>query len=112
MPGRWLWFKDTYTRGGRIQKMLFVKDKQPSNIDLATGERIKQGPPYYRTHMKEMPIDGVTYRFYFRERHNGGHLIYVRLPGNIWYKGKGFLFTDRLFTTKKGVEEYYEKISN
>ena len=107
-----MWFKDTYTRGGKIQKMLFVEDEKPHNINLKTGERIKSGPPYYRTHMKEMPINGVMHKVYFRERLNGGHLIYFKMNTGVWYKGKGFLFTDRLFTTKKRVEEYYEKISN
>jgi hypothetical protein len=108
MP-RYLWFKDTVSRGGKIQKMLFVESEQPSDIDMKTGERIEKGPPYYQTHMKEVPINGIPHKVYFRQRLSGGYIIYFKMNTGEWYRGKGWFFTDRLFTTKKRVERFYKE---
>ena len=103
---KFLWFKDTYSRQHRITKMLFVECKEPYDINLKTGERNQEGPPYYQTSMKKMPIDGVVHKVYLKDRLMSGSFIYVNIS-NVWYRGKGFLFTDKLFTTKKKLEKAY-----
>lgn len=101
---RYLWFKDITIRDSRITKMLFKDSKQPDNINLKTGERIVEGAPYYRTRMEKLPIDDVEHNFYYRDKSFGGYVIWVQIDG-AWYRGKGFLFADKLFTTKNKVED-------
>lgn len=101
---RYLWFRDTTMRDSTLTKMLFRDSKQPDNINLKTGERIVGGAPYYQTRMEKLPIDGVEHNFYYRSRAMGGYFIWVQIDG-AWYRGKGFLFANKLFTAKNKVED-------